>query len=147
MFRSELEIIAVDGRPGFWQVGLPLVFRYLEEDLTVPVGFVTDLASIPRILDWIPGFSRDGVSRRAAVVHDALYNIDRSRGKTFADEILFKALLSEGADRLVARSIWAGVHFGGASSWAGDSADSAGDFYTAADRTAWSGSLFSKAQL
>lgn len=146
MFRSELEIIAIDASPGLWRVGAPLVFRYLGEDLTVPDGFVTDLASIPRILDWLPGFDRDGVSRRAAVVHDALYNIDRARGKTFSDEILYQALLCDGANTIVAHSIWAGVHLFGARAWASD-AHGTGGFYTVADRTAWSGSLFTKVQV
>lgn len=146
MFRSELEIIAIDGSPGLWRLGAPLVFRYLGEDLTAPVGFVTDLASIPRVLDWIPGFDRDGVSRRAAVIHDALYNIDRTRGKGFADEVLYQGLLSEDAGFEVARLIWAGVHFFGARAWESD-ARGTGGFYTSADRTAWSGSLFTKVQV
>ena len=58
--------------------------------ITVPAGFVTDLASIPRPL-WVlwPPF---GKYTRAAVIHDWLYDMHRKGGKhysrCYADAIL-----------------------------------------------------------
>ena len=140
-FRSDIELLGTT--PDLWMIAAPLIFRLNGEDITVPVGVVTDLASIPRIADWLPGFQRDGVSRRAAVIHDALYNVDQSRGKDFADNVLRIALMSDGASTWLANTIWAGVHQFGGPAWRSD-ARGTGGFFTTAYRDAWCGSLFSK---
>ena len=51
------------------------IFTYsgLHLKITVPKGFKTDGASIPRWLWSILGVGRDGLHRAAAVVHDFLY--------------------------------------------------------------------------
>jgi hypothetical protein len=41
--------------------------------ITVPKGFITDFASIPWLVQALPGFDVNGDSRFAAVVHDYLY--------------------------------------------------------------------------
>lgn len=83
--------------------------------VTVPVGFVTDFASIPRLL-W-SSLPRDGDYVWAAVVHDYLYWEQRTT-RDEADDVLNAAmedLRVSTADRL---AIYKGVQFGGASSWA-----------------------------
>lgn len=42
--------------------------------ITVPKGYVTDLASIPRFIWSLFGLTPDGLYRGAAVVHDYIYS-------------------------------------------------------------------------
>lgn len=119
MFHSELNLIAIKGRPDLWRLAAPLIW----DDIAVPVGYITDLASIPHILDWLPNLDRTGNSRRAATLHDWLYGGDRTRGKAFADLTLYRALQSDGMSRLAAWEYYEAVHHFGQSSWDGDNQD------------------------
>jgi hypothetical protein len=68
-FDSELHIVAVS--PTTWALTSPLVWVGTQGDtLTVPTGFVTDFATVPRVLVWktLPY----GPYTRAAVLHDWL---------------------------------------------------------------------------
>lgn len=120
MFRSELNLIALDGRPDLWRYGAPLVWDIGPEIITVPKGFITDMASIPHALDWIPNLDRDGLSRRPAALHDWLYGGDRTRGKDYADSTLREALLAEGMSAVGAYEYWFAVSKFGRSAWSGD---------------------------
>lgn len=122
MFLGELELIA-EPQPDLWRLGLPLVWCDPSYGrLEVPVGFVTDLASIPRLFRNLPFLDPNGLSRRPAVVHDWLYGSAQGRlkGKEFADQYLRAALLSEGASKPVAQAFFLAVHWGGRSSWDAD---------------------------
>ena len=44
-----------------------------EGTLTIPAGTLTDLASIPRILWWIPGFACFELGIAGPLLHDAVY--------------------------------------------------------------------------
>jgi Protein of unknown function (DUF1353) len=82
--------------------------------VSVPVGFVTDFASIPRAL-WT-ALPRDGDYVWGAVVHDFLYWYQTTT-KDIADDVLNAAMIDfkiPTADRL---AIYEGVHLGGTSSW------------------------------
>jgi hypothetical protein len=94
MFRDELWLEYIDG--GAWR--LVAAFGYCAADATeirVPVGFVTDFASIPRAL-WslLPPTGRYG---KAAVIHDWLYS------HRIVDDGITPALVAHGA-RLVDRA-------------------------------------------
>lgn len=58
-----------------YRVVEPYVYAWAELGvvyrLEVPAGFVTDLASVPRVLWWL--YRPDGLYRAAVVVHDRLY--------------------------------------------------------------------------
>ncbi len=99
-----------------WRLASPLVYRTRRGDLIrVPEGFVTDLASVPRVpLVWeLCG----ACGNRAAVVHDWLYHIaDRSRAE--ADRIFREALLDEGEPAWRAWTMWLGVRLFGGPFWA-----------------------------
>lgn len=122
MFLTTLELIA-DPQPDIWTLGAALVWCDATYGrLEVPVGFKTDLASIPRIFRNLPMLDPDGLSRRPAALHDWLYGsvAGRRLGKPFADSFLRAALLSEGASKRAAWVFWAAVHYFGASSWNSD---------------------------
>jgi Protein of unknown function (DUF1353) len=82
--------------------------------ITVPKGFQTDLASVPRlpVVFWLTG----DCAREAAVVHDYLYQshmVDRA----MADAVLREASQATGVPGWRRWLMWAGVRAGGGSHW------------------------------
>lgn len=83
----------------------------------VPAGFRTDLASIPRLLR--PFFNRNGKSKKAAVIHDYLYDdeevdaINRGLNQEQCDGLFYEALLECGVGKVAAYMYWLGVRLGG----------------------------------
>ncbi|WP_428150910.1 DUF1353 domain-containing protein [Brevundimonas sp.] len=101
--------------------------------ITVPAGFVSDLASIPRWC-WII-LPPDGPWAKAAIVHDFLYATSgsghwkkrhdgRTRltpyGRREADDVFREALANRGVDPLRRTILWAAVRLGGANGWGAD---------------------------
>lgn len=107
-------------RRGTWRVLDPLIFSSTEIlngiYLTVPRGFITDLASVPRIpLVW---YLVGGIGHAAAVIHDWLYSTQMFDRKT-ADLIFREALYAiPGVRAWQAELMYAGVRIGGARTWA-----------------------------
>lgn len=142
MFTTDLDLIAIAGRPDLWRFGAPLVWTARDETIIVPKGFLTDLASIPRAVDWLPNLDRDGISRRPAALHDWLYGGDRTRGKDAADDLLRAALVAEGMSNIGAFEYWYAVHKFGLSSWLDDNKIVRQEhFYSSADWCAYFASL------
>ncbi|MGV9821300.1 DUF1353 domain-containing protein [Nocardia xishanensis] len=54
----------------FWRLSEPLVYQGDVQEFTVPAGFRTDFASVPRALVWL--IPRYGAYTRAAILHDYL---------------------------------------------------------------------------
>jgi len=81
---------------------------------SIPGGFKTDLASVPRILWSIYSPSRTETIP-AAVIHDFLYSgvLDITRKE--ADSILFDALILKGTPQITAFKYWAAVRLFGSS--------------------------------
>lgn len=67
-----LDLLSIQEVPGTrnWRLTAPLEYEGEREMFTVPVGYVTDFASVPRFLHWL--ISPYGAYTRAAVVHDWL---------------------------------------------------------------------------
>lgn len=57
--------------------------------IEVPEGFITDLASVPRIF-W-PIFPPNGNYAKAAIIHDYLY-VNAINSKQYADNIFYEAM-------------------------------------------------------
>jgi hypothetical protein len=114
MFKTELDLRGLDGRPDLWALLAPLVWLLAGVATTVPAGFVTDLASIPAALRW--ALDVNGRSRRAAVLHDWLYALGLCT-RAEADETLRLALIAEGESPAAARVYWLGVRTGGWVAW------------------------------
>lgn len=122
MFLSPLVLEADDSAPDFWTVRAPLVWcdsKYGR--ISVPTGFRTDLASIPRAFRNLPAFDPDGRSRRPAVVHDWLYAW-QAFPKDTCDTFLRDSMLGEGCDHVDAESFYEAVHLFGNAAWASDGA-------------------------
>lgn len=142
MFQSDLNLIAIAGAPDLWRYGAPLVWAAGGIIHTVPTGYITDLASIPHLIDWLPNMDRTGLSRRPAALHDWLYGGDRTRGKDYADATLRAALIAEGMSGVGAFEYWYAVSKFGRSSWDGDNAGLRQEhFYTPEDWKAYAATL------
>lgn len=125
-FLTELEVVLLDdtadeGR-GLWELKAPLQYRSdLTGDLfTVPAGFKTDFASVPRVP--IAFLLCGDTASRAATLHDWLYTADAAGrhpvpNRATADALLKEAALAEGVPAWRAWMLWAGVRLGGASHW------------------------------
>ena len=76
----------------------------------VPEGFITDLASVPRlpVVYWLFG----GKSQRSAVLHDYLYQTGLV-GRKIADEIFLEAMKSRGVSAWTRYGMYWGVRLFG----------------------------------
>lgn len=83
--------------------------------ITVPAGFPTDLASIPRPL-WaiLPPI---GHYDRAAVVHDYLYKFPGSLSRGDVDSVFNEALALSKVSRLTRWTLYSAVRAGGWRPW------------------------------
>jgi hypothetical protein len=103
-----------------WRVCLP--FHYVSKSgarFTVREGFETDLASIPRFLQWLPHLHPNGRCRRSAVLHDWLYASLGQYGweRKQADEIFREALQAEGLSKRTATVYYWAVRLFGGRAW------------------------------
>lgn len=116
-FLTRLALRAADDKDdGQWIVDEPLVY---ESDVaralvTVPAGFQTDLASVPRlpIVYWLTG----ATSNAAAVVHDYLYST-RLVPREVADAVLREASAVTGVPAWRRGMMWAAVRLFGGRYW------------------------------
>ena len=86
--------------------------EYGESMVLVPVGFPTDLASVPKVF-------RSLISKvtgvEASIVHDWLY--DQRAGTRKAADDLFYAMLKQSESRWVAWIMYRAVRLGGSGVW------------------------------
>lgn len=103
----------------------PVYVVHDNHNFVVPIGFTTDLASIPRVFRGI--FPGHGTYTPAAVVHDYLYHskgtitlydgTEWSYTRKQADEMFLEAMKCCGVGRLSRYTIYAAVRVGGWASW------------------------------
>jgi len=85
--------------------------------ITVPAGYTFDGASIPRLLWWVfpPSYN---ASWEAAAVHDWMYShLHTQYSKSFADEVFYQIMLSQGAHPFVAKVFYKSVQLFGKGGW------------------------------
>jgi len=101
-----------------WLLTAPLQYysALLDRILTVPAGFVTDFASVPRLpfMYWFTG----GLAQAPAALHDWIYrtpevDITRSQG----DAVFEEAISARGYWEARSWFMWLGVRLGGWSSY------------------------------
>jgi len=113
-FITELDISNCPSDEGLWELKSPLVY---ESDImgctvTVPAGFFTDLASVPRV-----PFVFEAWGNRAhteAVIHDYLYRIDSVPVAGFmqANRVFREAMKSRGKPWYIRHFMFSGVCVG-----------------------------------
>ena len=102
-------------KPDEWVLLLALIYlakngkRYI-----APRGFITDLASIPRLLRAL--FDINGQSRAPAVLHDFLYCMHYTT-RAEADALFLEALEATGVGWATRWSMYLGVRSGGWIYW------------------------------
>jgi len=117
-FTGELTLTHLDADWRRWRLELVLSYEVgalgSGRVVAVPVGFVTDGASVPRPLWWLlPAWGRYS---RAAVVHDFLCDrIERGAAhihaadRRTADAIFYEAMTVCGVNNVIKFSIWLAV--------------------------------------
>jgi hypothetical protein len=115
-FLTALEVRKLGTRD--WVLLAPLQYRsaLVDDVITVPTGFITDFASVPRapLAYWLTG----NTGHHAAVVHDYLYRTGRYTRHT-CDEIFSEALTACGEPPWRVRLMYQGVSMYGASAYRG----------------------------
>lgn len=99
----------------------PLVYQsdLLGKTITVPFGFVTDFATVPRLpLVFLATGDR---AHEAAVIHDWLYSVHVIDGmeieRSLADDVFREAVEVVEKSATLARVMWLGVRVGGSFAW------------------------------
>ncbi len=113
----------VDGR--HWIVRQPLTYRIgvSNDSVTVPPGFVTDLASIPQVLQSI--IRQNGLYLLPAVVHDYLY-WKQTCTRAQSDQILLLAMIENKVRDLHRIAIYEAVKAAGSFAWDENARERAG---------------------
>lgn len=114
-FTTPLDLEYLDGRT----YRLLTAFQYDASGftVTVPAGFITDFASIPRPL-WVL-FPPTGRYGKAAVVHDYLYRTPGLVSKAIADATFLEAMGVLGVPWLTRHLLYRSVSLFGGSSYKG----------------------------
>lgn len=99
-----------------WQLTKPLVYEsdVAKATITVPKGFETDLASVPRLP--LVYLLTGNTSNEASVVHDYLYT-EHSTTRAIADAVLREASAVTGVPGWRRWLMYVGVRVGGARHW------------------------------
>jgi len=105
----------------YWIVYKPIYWtppanapKSLPRAVTVPSGFVSDLATIPSYFWWaLPPTGRYG---HAAILHDWLY-WEQSCSRAVADRVFEVAMAELNVDLPLRKAMWAGVRVGGGKFW------------------------------
>jgi hypothetical protein len=129
-FRTALDLREADENQddGKWMVCAPLIYasRYTAPPLAtlrsfeVPVGFQTDLASVPRLP--VVYLLCGGRATKPAVLHDYLYSTGLVP-REIADAIFREAMKSVCVPAAYRWLMWAGVRVGGASHYTASKPD------------------------
>ena len=112
-FLTELDARLLDD-DRIWLILAPLIYRSgMLGKITVPAGFQTDFASVPRV----PIFYRlyGDRAHRESVIHDYLYRIDSKpcAGFDIANLVFLEAMVCRGKPRLTRCGMYRGVCLGG----------------------------------
>ncbi|MDD3468235.1 MAG: DUF1353 domain-containing protein [Campylobacterales bacterium] len=90
-FKTPLIVEVIDART--YMIAEPFEYHVgtfpSDDFISVPIGFITDFASIPRLFWSI--MPPDGIYAKAAVIHDYLYD-NALRTKKEADNIFYEAM-------------------------------------------------------
>lgn len=95
----------------------PVTKTLRRDRIVVPAGFITDFASIPRVLWNI--LPPTGKYTKAAVLHDWLYRTTNLATRKQADDVLLEAMKVCGVSWWQRVAIYSGVRVGGMSSYKG----------------------------
>ena len=124
-FRTPLKTTLLRGqfRQGrqLFELDAPLVYDsdLMGASISVPAGFVTDMASVPKLpLAWLMA---GGTANEAAVIHDWLYSVHVVAGQPItrsqADAVFREAVPASMDAHAPAWLMWLAVRLGGWGAW------------------------------
>lgn len=111
-------VVSPTGDGKYWVLQEKLEYEHpvTKEHFVIPRGFVTDLASVPRLF-WT-AFPPCGKYTTAAVLHDYLYWLQpKDCDRECADDILLLAMEEAGTDLVTRNALYAAVRLGGDGAW------------------------------
>jgi hypothetical protein len=95
--------------PVNWELVHAVIYRGKHDSFTVPAGFITDFATVPRIFVWlVPTY---GAYTKAAILHDYLLSSDVVTDAD-ANGIFRRAMHELGVPFVTRWVMWAGVSWG-----------------------------------
>ncbi len=104
-----MEDAGMQGSSRLWRLVKPL--KYIgSKIIEVPIGFVTDGASVPKIFWSI--FDPTGPYLKAAVIHDYLYNT-KMFSRKMCDDLFLEAMKASGVGFFTRQTIYRAVRLGG----------------------------------
>ena len=110
----KIEVHSSDEMGNVYTLLAPLVY----ENLTVPAGFSSDGASVPRFFWRIVFPPGDNRALRAAFLHDYIYRTHPAGwNRAAADELFRRVLIEDGISRNSANMAYWGVRLFGSSAW------------------------------
>jgi hypothetical protein len=120
-FLSELQVELVSdatnsGR-GTWRLTAPLIYQsdVAKQTFTVPAGFCTDFASVPRTP--VAFLLTADSAHESSTVHDFLYSQPHPVPRAMADAVLREASIASGVPAWRATLMFYGVRAFGGSHW------------------------------
>lgn len=119
-FLTPLHVVQVQNYPkAVWRLEDDLIYAsdMLADMITVPKGFRTDFASVPRIP--FAYMLTGGKANAASVLHDWFYST-RAISRKQADDLFYEAILASGHSQWTAWLMWLGVRVGGGWTWRKD---------------------------
>lgn len=145
MFLTRPGLVDIRFHADLWYLDAPLDWGGMDgrHSIRIPAGLITDLASVPKFLDWVPFLDRMGESRLPGVFHDGLYVLAELKGKGWCDDMLYTALISEGMSPFHAGLYRSAVHTFGTKFYDEDRRQGhygeikAGNFFNKAYYDAW----------
>lgn len=117
-FVTSFVIEGKKGSDGIWILRNPLIYRSdLAGRITIPMGFETDLASVPRVPFVYSLWG--GRAHREAVVHDYLFRLDASPEVPFsiANKVFLEAMWARQKPSYIRWPMYWGVCLGARSCW------------------------------
>lgn len=121
-------LVVRENGDGTWTLVEPLIHDGPAGSFTVPAGFVTDFASVPRLL-WSV-IAPTGRHSRAAVIHDFLYatkppvsyqkddvSVRMPLARSQADSAFYWAMIGDEVPKARAWVMWAAVRLFGWKAW------------------------------
>ena len=98
--------------PALWMLLEPMKYRTPRGVFTVPAGYLTDHASVPRIFTSVVPPVKSTIAE-ASILHDWFYNKDSEDvPREFADECLRELIISQGGSKSMAYAAWSAVRLG-----------------------------------
>ena len=115
-FLTDLDTRTVDDNLQKLLAPLKYQSKLLKRIIEVPKNFITDGASVPRVP--VAYMLTGGRAKRAAAVHDYLYQTHLVRSRRQADLAFLEAMELDGVSLWCREVMYAGVRLGGRGSWA-----------------------------